>query len=81
MYLPTFDEYCPKCGAKVIRSAFSAKRVKVYRRCGTSFRMPVIRLGVEKTKPVFRFTWEKIVLTLSILILLAFIIGVDMTAK
>lgn len=43
--------------------------------------MPVIRLGVEKTKPVFRFTWEKIVLTLSILILLAFIIGVDMTAK
>ena len=77
MYLPVFEEFCPKCGAKVVRAAFSAKNVKVCKCCGKSYRMPVIRLGAEKTKPAFRFTWEKVVLTVSILILLAFMIGID----
>lgn len=77
MYLPVFEERCPKCGAKVVRAAFSAKSVKVCKSCGKSFGMPVIRLGAEKTKPVFRFTWEKIVFTVSILILLAFVFGMD----
>lgn len=77
MYLPVFEEFCPKCGARVVRVAFSAKSVKVCKSCGKSYGMPVIRLGAEKTKPSFRFTWEKVVLTVSILILLAFIIGID----
>lgn len=77
MYLPVFEEFCPKCGAKVVRAAFSAKNAKVCKICGKTYRMPVIRLGAEKTKPAFRFTWEKVVLTVSILILLAFIVGID----
>ena len=77
MYLPDFTEYCPKCGAKVIRAAFTAKQRKVCRICGHAFIVPITRMGVEKTKPIFRFTWEKVLLVIAIVVFVAFAIGVE----
>ena len=77
MYLPTFTEYCPKCGAQHIRVPFTAKQRQQCRACGHSFMIPVMRVTTEKTKPFFRFTWEKVLAVAAIIVLVLFILGLD----
>ena len=39
--------------------------------------IPVTRVTTEKTKPFFRFTWEKVLAVAAIIVLVLFIIGLD----